>query len=57
MAKTKKRSDLTVLLQVKISPDAHRRLRERAASDMRSSAAYVRHLLYLNLGLAVQSDG
>lgn len=45
-------SQLSVLVQVKISRRASRLLRERAQRNLRTQASYLRALIYRDLNLA-----
>jgi len=51
MPVSKKKQDLSVLVQVKISRRAAARLRKRSKSALRTQASYLRALIYRDLAL------
>lgn len=47
-----RRTEFTELVQTRIDKKAHALLEKQAGADMRSVAAFVRHLIYHELGIA-----
>jgi hypothetical protein len=54
-ARSSKKRELTVLLQVKVSARAAAALRKRAKRQLRTQASYLRTVIYRDLGLLDQT--